>query len=77
MNYNLADENQGSYTGNQEGPAINQSGELIGIMGNHDLCAGKVNGRSDLNNDRLAVADWTSANSIRSMLRPDMNEQPN
>jgi hypothetical protein len=38
-------------------PTVNQFGELVGIMDNHDLCTGKVNGRQDINNDSLAVAD--------------------
>lgn len=41
-----------------------ESSLVVDIMGNHDLCTGKANGRSGLNNDPLAVADWTSANSI-------------
>jgi hypothetical protein len=53
MNCDLAEEHQRD----QAGPAANQFGELFEIMDNHDLCTGKVNGRQDINNDSLAVAD--------------------
>ncbi|KAJ5674517.1 trypsin-like cysteine/serine peptidase domain-containing protein [Penicillium maclennaniae] len=65
MNCDAAPEkNQGSCNGDQGGPVVNESGELVGIMGYYDYCEPHSNGRPDVNNDPVAAVDWIDLNTI-------------
>ncbi|KAJ6133949.1 trypsin-like cysteine/serine peptidase domain-containing protein [Penicillium sp. IBT 18751x] len=65
MNCDAAPEkDQGSCNGDQGGPVVNESGELVGIMGYYDYCEPHSNGRPDVNNDPMAAIDWIDLNTI-------------
>ncbi|KAJ5810338.1 trypsin-like cysteine/serine peptidase domain-containing protein [Penicillium pulvis] len=65
MNCDAAPEKQqGSCDHDQGGPVVNESGELVGLMGYYDYCQPESDGRPDVNNDPLSVADWIALNTI-------------
>ncbi|OGM48840.1 hypothetical protein ABOM_003016 [Aspergillus bombycis] len=65
MNCDAAPEKeQGSCSQDQGGPVVNESGELVGIIGYYNYCQPSSNGRPDVNNDPLSADDWIAQNTI-------------
>ncbi|KAJ5174517.1 trypsin-like cysteine/serine peptidase domain-containing protein [Penicillium canariense] len=65
MNCDAAPEkSQGSCDHDQGGPVVNDSGELVGIIGYYNYCQPQSNGRPDVNNDPLSASDWIASNTI-------------
>ncbi|KAJ6001142.1 trypsin-like cysteine/serine peptidase domain-containing protein [Penicillium waksmanii] len=65
MNCDAAPEkSQGSCSHDQGGPVVNDSGELVGIIGYYNYCAPQSDGRPDVNNDPVGASDWIAQNTI-------------
>ncbi|KAE8403251.1 trypsin-like cysteine/serine peptidase domain-containing protein [Aspergillus pseudonomiae] len=65
MNCDAAPETkQGSCSQDQGGPVVDESGELVGIIGHYNYCEPSSNGRPDVNNDALSANSWIAQNTI-------------